>query len=403
MTIKAYEEHPIRATLEQLLTLRENDAMFSEAVASNEQHSAARDKVFAVADLLHTLLRRAPASLVSLHGLGQMHRSLVATLNEVSNFVSNKQGGHLVNAANQIEQQVLPHMWTFAPTVRGISGERFRKLVESVSSVSVEAVQHIAKVRDDTEKRFSDEQEAVEELSARLDDLGEKLSLQKAEAAAAVSKLEETFNKKEIERANAFQAAMKEFQEQHSALREQEQVEGSKILMYLAEQKKLAAEIVQVVGTIGVTGHYQRIANAEEKLANFWRWITIALFSGGIGLAVATFIKHYGDPVTAESLWSIAIRLFYALVIAAPAWYTASESARHRTNGDRARQTELELASLGPFIEMLPPDKRNEIREQMTSLYFGREIKPHESKPPVDMKGMREFAVELVKAVRSGG
>lgn len=141
--------------------------------------------------------------------------------------------------------------------------------------------------------------------------------------------------------------------------------QSAALIRGLQEQRDEAAKIVQVVGNIGVTGNYQRIANEEQRLANTWRRITVGLFAAGVGLAIATFIKHFGEPVTSENLWSIAIRLLYAFVIAAPAWYTASESARHRTNADRARQAELELASLGPFIELLPQEKKDAIRERM--------------------------------------
>jgi len=104
-------------------------------------------------------------------------------------------------------------------------------------------------------------------------------------------------------------------------------------------------------------------------------------------------------PVTTESLGAIAVRLLYAIAITAPAWYTAKESARHRTNSDRARQTELELASLGPFIELLPDDKKEKIREEMTKLYFGRDIQPHTASSPLESATFKELA-ELVKSIK---
>jgi len=155
-----------------------------------------------------------------------------------------------------------------------------------------------------------------------------------------------------------------------------------------------------VVGNIGVTGNYQRIANEESSSANFWRWATVIFFVGGVTLAGATFVRFWGEPITPESIWSISIRLLYAIAITAPAWYTARESARHRTNSDRARQTELELASLGPFIELLPPERKIAIREEMTKLYFGREIYAHTAKAPLDAEMVKEIAIELAKAFK---
>jgi len=81
---------------------------------------------------------------------------------------------------------------------------------------------------------------------------------------------------------------------------------------------------------------------------------------------------------------AIAVRLLYALAIAAPAFYTARESARHHTNADRARQTELELASLGPFNELMKEQDKEEIRKSLIPTYFGRPVDAHEIKTVLD-------------------
>lgn len=184
------------------------------------------------------------------------------------------------------------------------------------------------------------------------------------------------------------------------ALEQTTKNESASLISGLEEQRNNAAKIVQVVGNIGVTGNYQRIANTEEDQANFWRWATVLFFAGGVTLAGATFYRFWGEPITPETISAIAVRLLYAIAITAPAWYTARESARHRTNSDRARQTELELASLGPFIELLPPEKKIAIREEMTKYYFGREVDPHSAKGPLDAETVKDIAIELAKAFK---
>jgi hypothetical protein len=149
-----------------------------------------------------------------------------------------------------------------------------------------------------------------------------------------------------------------------------------------------------------VTGNYQQIANSEALQANFWRWVTIAIFAAGISVAVATFIKFWNQPFSTENTWSVVIRLLYAIAITAPAWYSANESGRHRTNSDRARQTELELASIGPFIELMPEDKKVEIRQSLTKSYFGRSVDAHNVQSPIDIRNIKDLVVELVKAVK---
>lgn len=165
--------------------------------------------------------------------------------------------------------------------------------------------------------------------------------------------------------------------------------ETANLLETLNRHRDEAARIVQVVGDIGVTGNYQRIATQEARQANNWRLITMALFAGGLAIAGFTFYKFYHEPVTPTNTLAIVVRLLYALAIAAPAFYTARESARHRTNADRAKQTELELASLGPFIELMKSEDKDIIRKSLIKSYFGRQIDPHEIKTILDSSPAR--------------
>lgn len=403
MTPSAYRDHAVREPLDQILAFKNHENMTSEAVSGNEHVAAARDTVFAVADVLKDLLDKTPAARVSLHALNGMTRHVQAAANEVVAFSSSPAPSinHLINAATQFEQNIMPLMWAFGPIPRGRESAKVRDLVESLSKTSLDAVKGIASKRDEFLKTLEDLEARTSELKRKLEDLETTSAGERAQAAATVSKLQQAFNSKEIERDSAFSKALDAIEEQAALQRETAELASSQVLKDLEAQKERAAQIVQVVGNIGVTGNYQRIANDEQALANTWRWITVGLFGGGIALAVATFVKHLFEPITPESVGSIAIRLLYALAIAAPAWYTARESARHRTNADRARQTELELASLGPFIELLPQDKKEAIREKMTAIYFGKDVTPHEATHPLDIKAVRDLVVEVLKAARA--
>lgn len=236
--------------------------------------------------------------------------------------------------------------------------------------------------------------------AARMDALAEGAARERAEAATTVAKLEQAFAEKETERSAAFDAALGELRKNFIAFDGQVRADSAELLGTIEEQRVQAARIVQVVGNIGVTGNYQQIANKEASQANFWRWVTIVVFVGGITVAAATFVKFWSQPFSPETALSVVIRLLYAIAITAPAWYTARESARHRTNSDRARQTELELASIGPFIELLPEEKKVQIREQLTPLYFGRAVEAHTANNPLDAVAVKDMAVELAKVLK---
>jgi hypothetical protein len=291
-------------------------------------------------------------------------------------------------------------LWGFAPTLRNSKSDELPQIINGLSQSASENIKQLAKERDNLATHIRETDATVTDLKARLDAMVESAARERAEASAAVAKLEQAFAAKETERAATFEATIKQIKTDYSTLEQATKAESSSLISGLEEQKNNASKIVQVVGNIGVTGNYQRIAISEELQANFWRWATVLFFSGGVTLAAATFYRFWGEPITAESIWAIAVRLLYAIAITAPAWYTARESARHRTNSDRARQTELELASLGPFIELLPQDKKIAIREEMTKLYFGREIDAHTAKAPLDAETVKDIAIELAKAFK---
>lgn len=49
---------------------------------------------------------------------------------------------------------------------------------------------------------------------------------------------------------------------------------------------------------------------------------------------------------------------------------------------------ELELASLGPFIELLPPDKKEDIRTKLTEKFFGQPEISEDDEGPVSSSAL---------------
>ncbi|BCL74395.1 hypothetical protein JHS3_01310 [Jeongeupia sp. HS-3] len=400
MSASAYKDHPVRALVSQILEMQAAPEFAEPSVASSEQYAFARDKVFAIAHAINELLHRTPAELTSTHALSQLQNGLQTPLSELTAFLANKNPGHLSNAAAQFDQNVLPHLWGFVPQLQNLSQNSFSHLLESQATVSRESIRQLGAQRDDLAARLHELTTQAETQAARLDTLAEGAAKERAEAVATVAKLEQLFAQKETDRASIFETAVSELRKDFKVFENESRIESAALITNLEDQRTQAARIVQVVGNIGVTGNYQQIANTEATQANFWRWVTVAIFSTGVAVAAATFIKFWGQPFSSENAWSVAIRLLYALAITAPAWYTARESARHRTNSDRARQTELELASIGPFIELMPEEKKVQIREQLTPSYFGKTVEAHTANNPLDAAAVKDLAIELVKALK---
>lgn len=384
MTIAAYRDHPIRAKIRAILELS-GDSLFSTAeIEGSEVNAFARDKIFSLARLLEDLLQSTPAQLVSLRGLDNIDAQLAPVLSELSNFQAAKNPVHLLNASTHLEQQVLPLLWVFPSFREDQVGTVVSQMLEDFSKRATASIGLLSEQHTAVEEKIAKSTLEASTLEGQLAQMLEAAARERAEASAAVAKLEQMFAQQETERSTVFDKAVGEFKEAYDKLERDTRQQTILLIEELQSQKEKAAKIVQVVGEIGVTGGYQKTAEQEARQANTWRRITIALFSIGIAVAVATFARHYNDPISVENLGTIAIRLLYAVAITSPAWYTAKESARHRTSADRARQMELELASLGPFIELLPEEKKYEITERMTKVFFGRDVEAHRVVTPFD-------------------
>ena len=387
MTVKSLKNHAISASLTRLQELLDDEAFQTPQIASDETAQFNREKLQGITKSLRSLVNQSSATLVSETALNQMNANLQSPISELTSFISNKNAGHLTNAVTQFDQNVLNYTWAFLPKVNPPSKAELGEIVDSLLERSRQTIGQLNTQKEELESTISKLKDTVQTQEQRLSELNEAQTQLKAEMATSLSDLETTFNKTQLQRDTDFATVINDSKEKLAEASHNFGEKASGVIESLETHKSNAAKIVQVVGDIGVTGNYQNIANKETKQANLWRWITIGFFAAGLVMAAATFYKFYHEPVTPTNTLAIAIRLLYALAIAAPAFYTARESARHRTNADRARQTELELASLGPFIELMEDKDKEEIRKSLISTYFGRQVDAHEIKTVLDTGG----------------
>lgn len=387
MAIKTLKDHPITTSLTRFQELLNDNSLQAPAVSADETARFNREKLQSITKSLRSLLNQSAATQVSETALNQMNANLQQPIAELSAFVSSKNVAYLANAVAQFDQNVLSYTWAFLPKINPLSKADAGELIDSIQERSRQTIEQLNDEKDELTANISELTSAIEAQEIRINELKEQHAQTKAELATSQASLETAFNKSQLQRDTDFTSLVNESKESLAKARREFNEQAIGAISELNKHKDDAARIVQVVGDIGVTGNYQNIANNETGQANLWRWITVGLFACGLIMAGATFIKFYHEPVNQTNTLAIAVRLLYALAIAAPAFYTARESARHRTNADRARQTELELASLGPFIELMQEQDKEEIRKSLIPTYFGRQIDAHEIKTILDPSG----------------
>lgn len=400
-------DHPIHATLGNFLTLQKSDAFLERGKTLTDDQKSQRDYVFSTVRELRSKLKTAKNQLISANGLRQLNEQLTRSFSEVSAFQNGGDLASISNAVTHAEEATRTAIWA-VPTKPAEIDASWHDEMAALTQAFEEA---IAKVQE-KEKGFG---ERVDGLYSRVEEFGQKIIEYDSQASAANENLDAAFNRigeqYELMQGRVEQSSQKEidaFRDEVKRVIKNKEMLVDHLMRQLQDQKDKATQIVQVVANIGTTGNYSNMYVSESATADKWRLITVGLFGFGIFLTGGTLAVHiyeeFFNPRYQSDTLSLLLRFVVGMVVALPAFYTARESARHRSNADRAKQTELELATLDPFIEFLPSEKKYDLKAKLSEKYFGNGTMPHTVESPIfasQFTSLLEQLNKLVDRIRS--
>lgn len=147
-------------------------------------------------------------------------------------------------------------------------------------------------------------------------------------------------------------------------LREDFERETREVLSALKHDKEEARNLLQTIGEIGVSSPFGNTAHGDRRAALVLRTLAGAFFTGMVATVAAVTIWSFTNG--AVQIDDMIFRFMTALIFAIPAYYFASEASKFRGEADRNRRLQLELASLGPYLENISdPAKRAAVREKL--------------------------------------
>jgi len=322
--------------------------------------------------------------------LTSINNAIKVATTELSSFLSNKNDAHLANANTNLNSALthLTTLHTITPSddskapVEGILNYRdtseqiIKSLGKKVSELETRIVTLVGR-SDEVQKAFQEIRTQIEAQKGRLDN--------------AIAQFQQQFSDTEQKRRNDFDAQLKEQTTDYKSFKEKIdkelkqfvdsksketselldgfQKQGSISIQFLEERKKQASDLLKIISNIGVTGNFNKIANSDRRWAIGLRIIALLFLTGTAGGAIYT-VTH----VIKEGFdWKIVLfRITTTLILAIPGFYAAKESEKYRRSEQRYRRMELELASIDPYLESLPEDKRHTLKETLAQRFFGQ-------------------------------
>lgn len=394
-------EHPIFSTISNILELQKNKKILSSNKSLTNEQKYIKDYAFGAVRNIQSRINSLPEVLLNHPNLDSINSPLQQAFNELSAFISNGNVAHLQNTGPLIDQAIRSASWAIPTSAGKRTDKEIEKEISAISSAAEAALIDISEQRDSLSKQLEELIEKIAAQDNKISELSQTFEQKTAEANATSAEINTQYSKLEQTIESDFFGKLDQFSTKFDEQETKNSKNAEKLLEKLQKHERDAREIVQVVGNIGVTGNYKKRAADEKAQADFWRLVTVGLFAVGVALVVINLVLNFKGQI---DLTTLIVRFAIAFAIALPAFYSARESARHRSNADSSKQTELELASLGPFMESLPEEQKVELRVKLTDGYFGNQIEPHKIDSPIkteDFTKLLKAVQEIVAAAKS--
>ena len=395
MSETLYKNHAIHTTIAQILGMQGDEELFKVPTPLNDDQRWQLERAFEIARIVQGYLDQTPSTLVPMSCLANLQAGVAAVLSGLSSFRAEKNPTYLATLSQRVDE-LIPHLSRFAVKGKVLSPGKIGEIVDDLRARSHDAVKAVTKEKEALEQKIASLVAVIATQEAKVSELSLAVEAHKKEAVAVTAEVKGEYATTEKELRAEFDAAILKMKSEYEEFSNKTKTAAEAHLTELNSKETKAKTILSLIGNDAISGQYRATATKESEAANRWRSGTIAFFVVGVLIALSAFIQHFMNPATPENFWTFAMRFVTAIAITLPAFYTARESARHRTNADRARTRDLELATLDPFIERL--GNKDEIKAKLVERYFGNDIEAHEIKQPIDTKG----ATELVKVIMDG-
>jgi hypothetical protein len=396
MTGETYKEHNVFEKLNQL-----NQALSSDTakdVIEIENYLFFQSAFEFITDRLKLTI----PSLVQEAELKALSSEIEAGTVQINSYIGNKNIGHINNAVNNLTSSLnrvrnLPLLlskgdFDFSKAVATFQ-KTFENAYDSLESEKNKLKEQLKLTEDDLITKNTLLSALQQQITAKEVEIKGILTKYTAEFETLKSNSNTSFESEKKKFNDAIDSDRKLFKEQFDEIQAENQktfegqtkkveTDSSEVLVELNNKLYEANKIVNIVGNVGVTGNYQNIANDHKKSANNFRFIALGFMIVMSVLLIWSIIELSNGKF---NLYKSLVRILAAAVLTYPAIYASTESSKHRKLETQNRKLELELASIGPFIELLSEEKKHSIKEELVKKYFGNHSLPDDSKDEEDI------------------
>jgi hypothetical protein len=166
-----------------------------------------------------------------------------------------------------------------------------------------------------------------------------------------------------------FSTFVKDATESRSAMEADFENSVNEYIEQLESRKSEAEKLVQVIGNTGMVGGYQKLANEERQSAWVWHGITLVFLIGLVAFAIIAFHSTIQGEF---KLGVFGARAFVAIAFGLGVAWAARQADKHQEVERRSRKMELELASVDPYLALMPAETRFAVKTELAQRFFAQ-------------------------------
>lgn len=274
------------------------------------------------------------------------------------------------------------------------AADHYRESMERAGNSAAESVAELTRsanaVEAELEKLRTGIVAQTDELktscTAQLVALGVDIGVVKTRADGVISEFQSQFSTAQSSQITEFGNLITEWKgklveherllaQDRNGLRTEHETEAGIILERMKVHRTEIQSLVGVIANLGMTSGFQKAADAAKKSTRLWHGVTV----GAIALLIAWLIFSLVPVVKSDNLllteisWpNLLVRLLVSIAFGVLAKYAATQADKYLRIQQVNRKLELELQAVGPYVEPLPVEDRNEFRLALAKRIFGR-------------------------------
>lgn len=129
-------------------------------------------------------------------------------------------------------------------------------------------------------------------------------------------------------------------------------------------------ELLQLIGettTLHLVKDYATAAAAEKKAADFFRISALVMMGAAVTLLG---VVSYFYQIDFSNYALLLSKVLFTLALLIPVAYVARESAKHRAQFHKLRQTALDLGAVSPYLDSVEKPHRDKVKVDIASKIF---------------------------------